>query len=196
MLSESEVPLGLTLKDPKSTFKMAINPDGGYGLSKILGEIQLNLMLNIKMGIARLFNVYGVNEPLNEKSHAISDLIKKAMNYPKSDFIVWGNGRQTRDYLYVTDCADALIKIEEKISKTSPLVLNIGSGQATALKTIAAKIIQISGKNIKPKYDLTKPVGPISRTADISKAKKILHWRPKTSLDEGLKRTYLWIRNE
>jgi len=183
-------------KIKKQKLKMIINPDGGYGLAKILGEIQLLLMKNIKVGIARIFNVYGVNEPQDERSHAITDLIKKAIFYPKKKFVVWGDGRQTRDYLYVTDCVNALIKMEEKISKISPLILNIGSGKATSIREIAEKIIKISGKNIKPIYDKAKPVGPISRTADISKAKKILNWKPKVDLNEGLKKLYKFINQK
>jgi nucleoside-diphosphate-sugar epimerase len=175
---------------------MFINPDGGYGLSKLLAETQLNLMRSIRVGIARIFNVYGENEPTGERSHAIFDLIKKAIVYPKEEFIVWGNGKQTRDYIYVSDCVDSLIKIEKKISKKSPLILNIGSGKATSIKKIVEKIIKISEKNIKPINDLKKPVGPISRTADINKAKTLLNWQPKVSLDEGLKKIYSWIEKK
>lgn len=177
-------------------FKMEINPDGGYGLAKLLAEIQLNLMKDIKVGIARIFNVYGENEPFGERAHAIFDLIRKALNFPKEEFTVWGDGSQTRDYIYVTDCVDSLIKLEEKISEISPLTLNIGSAKATSLNEITEKIIKISGKDIKPTHDLKKPVGPLSRTANIKRAKKLLNWQPKVSLDEGLKKTYLWVKKK
>jgi len=190
----SEKDLDIKLKIKNRRLKISIDPDGGYGLAKILGEIQLLLMKNVKVGIARIFNVYGVNEPQDERSHAITDLIKKAIFYPKRKFVVWGDGRQTRDYLYVTDCVEALIKMEEKISKISPLILNIGSGKATSIREIAKKIIKISGKKIKPIYDKTKPVGPLSRTADISEAKKLLNWVPKVKIEEGLEKTYSWIQ--
>jgi len=196
VFSEDDFSFESMAKNPKFKFKTSINPDGGYGLAKIMGEIQLNLMKNIKIGIARIFNVYGENEPLDERSHAISDLIRKAINYPKGEFIIWGNGKQTRDYLYVSDCIDVLLRLEEKISENSPLTVNIGSGKATSIKEIAEKIIRISGKEIKPRYDLEKPVGPISRTAEINKAKTLLNWQPKISLDEGLKRTYFWIKKQ
>jgi nucleoside-diphosphate-sugar epimerase len=183
-------------QDPRFRFKMDINPDGGYGLAKLLGEIQLHWMENTKIGIARIFNVYGVNESLDEKSHAISDLIRKAMTYPQKEFIIWGDGKQSRDYVYVEDCVDALIRLEDKVSEISPLTVNIGSGRGTPIGEIAEKIIEISGKNIKPKYDLQKPVGPLSRTADITRAKEILNWELKLSLEKGLKRTYFWIQKK
>ena len=196
IFSEEDLEIKPKTKDQK--LKMSINPDGGYGLAKLLAEIQLNLMKNAKVGIARIFNVYGINEPLDERSHAISDLIRKAINYPKEDFIVWGDGKQTRDYMYVSDCVDALVKLEEKISgyQPLPLILNIGSGKTISISDLAEVIIKISGKNIKPKYDVQKPVGPMSRTADIRKVKEALNWEPKVSFEEGLKRTFVWIQEK
>jgi len=196
VFSEDDFSPEIKTQDPKFRFQMSINPDGGYGLSKLMGEIQLSWMKNIKIGIARIFNIYGVNEPLDEKSHAISDLIRKAMIYPKEKFIVWGDGSQTRDYLYVSDCVDALVKLEEKISEYPgpSLIVNIGSGRATSIKEIAEEVIKFSGKDIELIYDIKKPVGPLSRTANIDKIKGLLDWQPKIELKQGLKNTYLWIK--
>jgi len=168
-----------------------ISPEGGYGWAKLIGEIQPQWMKNIKIGIARIFNVYGENEEPDENAHVIPALIRKAILYPQEEFRVWGNGEQTRCFLYVADAVDALMKLEEKAS-IPPVVVNIGSDEAVAIKIIAEKIAKLSGKNIKIIYDVTKPVGPLSRTADLSKARALLGWQPKTSLDEGLRRTYLW----
>ncbi|MCL0073614.1 NAD-dependent epimerase/dehydratase family protein [Dehalococcoidia bacterium] len=180
-----------------------INPDGGYGWAKLMGEIELNWMKGIDIGIARIFNIYGENEPLGEKAHVIADLIQKAILYPKEEFIVRGDGKQSRDFLYVSDCINALLRLEEKISNLnesqsnlyeSPLIINIGSGKPVSIGTIAQKIVSLSGKDIKIAYDSTRSVGPISRTADITKAKALLSWRPKVSLDDGLRHTYFWIQ--
>ena len=196
VFSEDDFPLESIVKDPKFRFKTPINPDGGYGLAKLLAEIQLNLIKETKVGIARIFNVYGENEPIGERAHAIFDLIRKAINFPEEKFTVWGSGHQSRDYIYVTDCVDSLIKLEEKISENSPLTLNIGSGKATSIKEIAEKIIKISGKDIKPSYDKNQPAGPLSRTANINRAKELLNWQPKVSLEEGLKKTYFWVQKK
>lgn len=192
----SEEDLEIRPKTKNQKLKMSINPDGGYGLAKLLAEIQLNLIKETKVGIARIFNVYGENEPIGERAHAIFDLIRKAINFPKEKFTVWGSGSQSRDYIYVTDCVDSLIKLEEKISEISPLTVNIGSGRGVSLGEIAEKIIEISGKNIKPEFDSSKPVGPLSRTANLDKAKNLLNWQSKVSLDEGLKRTYFWVQKK
>lgn len=196
IFSEDDFSPEMRTQDPRFRFQMSINPDGGYGLAKLMGEIQLNWMKDVDIGIARIFNIYGVNEPLDEKSHAISDLICKAIIYPKKEFVVWGDGNQTRDYLYVSDCVDALVKLEEKISdySHSPLIINIGSGRTTSLREIAEEVIKLSGKDIKAIYDLKKPVGPLSRTANIDRIKNLLGWQPKIGLEKGLENTYLWIK--
>jgi len=196
VFSEDDLSLESKNQDPKFRFKISINPDGGYGLAKLLAEIQLNLMKDAKVSIARIFNVYGENEPIGERAHMVFDLLRKAISYPKEEFTVWGDGNQTRDYVYVSDCVDSLVKFEEKISEISPLTVNIGSGKATSIKEIAEEIIKLSGKDIKPIYDLKQPVGPLSRTANINRAETLLNWRPEVSIDEGLKRTYLWVQKK
>lgn len=177
-------------------FRMSVDPDGGYGLAKILGEIQLYFLKNVKSGIARIFSAYGENEPLGANAHVVSRLMMAALKYPEEQMTIWGDGRQTRDYVYVTDCVDALILLSEKLEEVNtPLVVNIGGGKPVSMKELAEKIIAISGKDIKPVYDYKKPVGPVSRTADITRAKLVLGWEPKVTLDEGLERTYRWIEN-
>lgn len=167
------------------------NPEGGYGWSKLMGEIQLAWTEGMEIGITRIFNIYGENGALGKSSHVVTSLIRKAILYPQEKYIVWGDGKQTRDFLYVGDCVDALIKVQEKSSKT-PLVINIGSDGAVKISTLAEKIARISGKNMKIIYDPSQPSGPFSRTSDNRQAKTILDWEPKVSLDEGLRRTYTW----
>lgn len=170
-----------------------INPEGGYGWAKLLGEIELGWIKGVDIGIGRLFNIYGENGALGDSAHVIPMLIIKALSYPKQEFIVWGHGQQTRDFVYVGDCVEALLKLEEKASNP-PIIVNVGSGEATPISKIANKVAQLSGKNPPVKYDVTRPVGPLSRTADITRVKAVLDWQPKTSLDEGLERTYSWVK--
>jgi GDP-D-mannose 3',5'-epimerase len=135
-----------------------------------------------------------VNEPMGERVHVVGDLIGKAIRYPGDEFRIWGTGEQTRDFLYVSDCVEALLKLEEKTSNP-PLTLNIGSGKATSIRELANQIIEISGKDIKPIYDPQRLTGPLSRTADTTKARATLGWQPKVSLDNGLRQTYPWIES-
>jgi GDP-D-mannose 3', 5'-epimerase len=166
-----------------------IDPDGGYGWAKLMGELQLNWMKDIRVGIARIFNVYGENERIGSGAHVIGDFIVNAIRYPESDFIVHGTGRQSRDYVYVSDCIDALIRLEAKASNP-PLTVNVGSGEATTIAKLAETIARVSGKNIIINYDGIPAVGPRSRTADTLKANTTIGLKPTVSLDNGLRRTY------
>ena len=169
-----------------------VNPEGGYGWAKLLGEIQVRWMPGLNAGIARIFNIYGENEHPDEDAHVVPALIRKAILHPQEEFRVWGDGNQTRDLLYVADAVEALLALEGKAA-CPPVVVNIGSGEALPVKALVEKIIEISGKTIEPVYDPSKPVGPLSRTADVSRAKALLGWEPRVSLDEGLKRTFRWV---
>jgi len=84
----------------------------------------------------------------------------------------------------------------EKVASYPPMTINVGSGTPTSIGTLARKIVQISGKNIHLEFDTSKPMGPISRTANMTRAREILGWQPKVSLDEGLLRTYEWVRGK
>jgi len=167
------------------------NPEGGYGWAKLLGEIELGWMGDVDIGIARVFTAYGPCEPLHETAHVVPALIRKAIMYPEGEFVVWGSGDQTRPFMYVSDCVEALIRLEEEASNP-PIIVNVGSDEEVPIRTIAEKIVKISGKSVEIRYDLTKPVGPVSRTADVRRARTLLGWRPMVGLDEGLRRTYAW----
>ena len=157
-----------------------------------MGEIQLSWVKDMDIGIARIFNVYGENEAADENAHVVPALIQKAIGYPSNEFIVWGDGNQSRDFLYVSDAIDALLRLEEKASHP-PTIVNIGSHVAVPISALAEEIVKISGKNMSIKYDPSKPVGPISRTADTSRTRALLEWSPKIDLADGLKRTYTWL---
>jgi GDP-D-mannose 3',5'-epimerase len=169
-----------------------LSPEGGYGWAKLMAEIELGLMKGVNVGIARIFNIYGENAALGRTAQIIPALITKVIGYPDQDYVVWGDGQQTRDFLYVSDCVEGLCRLEEKASNP-PLIVNIGSGKTVAISTIAEKIARISGKNPTIKYDTSKPVGPVSRTSDITRARETLGWQPQIDLDDGLTRTYDWL---
>ncbi len=170
-----------------------LNPDGGYGWAKLLGELQLGWMPGIAIGIARIFNVYGENEPLDERAHVTGDLVRKAVLYPRTQFRVRGDGEQSRDFLYIANCIEALVRLEA-LATSPPLTVNIGSGRATSIGEIAHTIARISGKGISPVFEPDQPAGPVSRTADIARARAILGWQPEISLETGLARTYAWVQ--
>ena len=168
-----------------------VNPEGGYGWAKYIGELQLCWLKDINIGIARIFNVFGELKSIGKSSHVISRLIKNTIINDK-EVVIWGSGEQTRCFLYISDCIDALLLLEAKAT-LPPLILNIGSDEPITINDLANLIISISGKDIEVKYDLSKPVGPMSRTPIIDKAKEILNWEPKVSFEDGILETFKWV---
>ncbi|EMR74111.1 nucleoside-diphosphate-sugar epimerase [Thermoplasmatales archaeon SCGC AB-539-N05] len=172
-----------------------IDPEGGYGWAKYVAEKELKMMseCGMKVGVARIFKSYGSCDDYSEESgQVVCSLCRKAINYPKEEFIVWGDGSVSRCLVYIDDLIDALIQLEKQITNKS-LTVNLGGNRPIPIKELAERIVNISDKNIKIKYDTTKPVGPLSRIPDLSRAKKTLNWEPTTNLDEGLRRTYQWM---
>jgi nucleoside-diphosphate-sugar epimerase len=170
------------------------HPESTYGWTKLVGEIQCQAYhqdYKMDISIVRMFNVYGENEDLDPaRSHVIPALIRKAILYPREKFIVYGDGLQTRAFLYVSDAVRGLLLTIEKNAGIKPI--NIGNPKRVKIGVLANKIIKISGKSIKPVYDKSKPVGVVGRAANIISARKTLGWKPLVSLDNGLKRTYRW----
>ena len=173
------------------------SPESAYGWSKLMGEYECELAQKegkIETGILRLHNVYGPPcEMSPERSQVIPALCRKAINFPEEDFIVWGSGNQRRAFLYVDDVVDAIILLIKKGMGNG--VIQIGPGESYSITDIAERIVKMSGKDIEIKYDLTRPEGDKDRTADSSKARGILGWQQKVSLDEGLQRTYTWAND-
>jgi GDP-D-mannose 3',5'-epimerase len=170
------------------------DPESGYGWSKLLGEYELQLIANysnMEVGLLRLHNVYGPRSVLSrEKSQVIPSLIRKVINFPNEDFVVWGSGNQTRDFIFVGDVIDALLRLP--LLGMNKGVIQISSAKATSVAELAKMIVAVSGKTIPINFDLTKPEGDIGRSGDYSKATKLLAWKPFTSMEEGLKITYAW----
>jgi len=172
------------------------NPLTTYGWAKIMGEIQCKsyyLDYGLKSSVVRIFNAYGENENLDPRwSHVIPSLIRKAILYPKEGFKIFGDGNQERAFLYVQDCVYGLMLSIEKISNADPI--NLGSSELVSIKELAQKIINLSDKTIKIEYDLTGPQGTHKYCADTANMEKLLDWKPRITLDEGLKRTYSWVK--
>ena len=170
------------------------NPESAYGWSKLMGEYECSLysksgMLNA--AILRLHNVYGPHSDLSlERSQVIPATIRKAIRYPTERFVIWGNGKQNRSFVYVSDVVEALLLAAQKGLNKGPI--QIGTDKKTTIDELADVVIEISGKDIKKEYDTTKPVGDIGRAADCSLANSTLGWKPRVSIEEGLRETYEW----
>ena len=171
-----------------------IGPEGGYGWAKLLGELQL-AMMETNAAAARIFNAYGEFNEYGKTAQVVPALIRKAINYPREEFIVWGDGSQTRNLIYIRDVIEALIRMEGKASNP-PLILNIGNERTVSVRELANMVVKTSRKEIEIQFDPSKPVGPLSRIPDITRAKRAIDWVPKISVEDGIRLTYEWMSNE
>jgi len=173
-----------------------VNPEGGYGWSKLIAEKQLSLMEGTTYGVARIFHAYGKNIYLRpDRSQVIASLMRKAIRYPKEGFEVWGDGRQRRCFVYIEDAVDALFRLRKHTGKTGSLTVNVGSTEEHTVKELAEMVIRLSGKDIPLKFDSSKPSGALSRMPDLSMARRVLGWSPTTTFSEGLAETYEWAKS-
>jgi len=180
----------------KESDAIPADPDQFYGWEKLITEKLCEAYwkdygMNIR--VARFHNVYGEVYTAfdKEKGKAPCHIIMKALRYPEQDFIIWGDGKQTRSFLYIDDCIEGVLKlIESNYQKP----VNIGSDRLVTIDELAQIVIKISGKNITVKHDLSKPQGVRGRNADLTLVRKEVGWEPKISLEEGLRRTYDWAK--
>ena len=143
-------------------------------------------------------NLYGPGDSLDpEYSHVIPGLVQKIVDAESSGashIEIWGSGKATREFLYVEDAAEAIILATEKYDKTDPV--NIGTGRETSIKEIVETICKITGYDGEIEWDTSKPEGQMRRQLDVSRAKKEFGFEAKTKLEEGLKKTVEWYREE
>jgi len=167
-------------------------PDTEYGWEKLFAERlykAFEKQYNLDVRIARFHNVYGPYGTFNGgKEKAPAALCRKiSQNYKQIDII--GDGNQTRSFLYIDDCLDAVEKLMES-NYTKPI--NIGSEEMVTINQLANKIFKISNKNLNINY-IPGPQGVRGRNSDNKIIREVLQWEPKYSLEEGLKKTYNWI---
>jgi GDP-L-fucose synthase len=169
----------------------------GYGWAKRMAEFMgqaYHREFGMKIAVARPYNCYGPRDHFApEISHVIPALIKRVFD-GEDPLIVWGDGEQSRSFLYVEDLARGLIEVTEKYAVCDPV--NIGTDEEIKIKDLVKLIIELSGKNPKVYFDTSKPVGQPRRNCDNKKARKKVGFEAKVSLEEGLKRTIEWYRNQ
>ena len=173
-----------------------LTPETSYGMSKYLGEYECDLIKgsDMNIGILRLHNVFGPYSSYDDKTSQVIPALIKKIEQDNDSIEIWGSGKQYRDFVYVDDVVDALILVLEKGMNKG--VIQIGTGNPTPIQTVAELLVKFNGKNKKIKNDLTKPEGDFGRLAIIEKANNILGWYPKVTFNEGLKRTYEWMKND
>jgi GDP-D-mannose 3',5'-epimerase len=173
-------------------------PESSYGWSKLMGEYEADLAMKnklINVGLLRFHNVFGPGSVFDkERSQVLPSLVRKAINYPNEEFIVWGTGEQYRDFVYIDDIIEALILLAT--NGMGKGLIQIGSGKATSIREAAETIVEVSGKDIKIKFDPLGPQGDRGRIGICDRAREILGWYPKTNFKDGIIHLYKWVEEK
>jgi nucleoside-diphosphate-sugar epimerase len=176
-------------------------PEDGYGWEKLFSERMCRHFMEdfgLQVRVARYHNIYGpmgTYDGGREKAPAaICRKIANAVINKKDEIEIWGDGEQTRTFLFVDDCVEGTLRLFNS-NHSEPT--NIGSDEQVSINQMADIIEKISGvKNLKRKYLLDKPKGVRGRSSDNTNSIKALNWKYTISLNEGLTKTYSWILSE
>ncbi|MGB9729927.1 MAG: UDP-glucuronic acid decarboxylase family protein [Thermoprotei archaeon] len=142
--------------------------------------------------VQRIFNTYGPRLRYDSSyGRVISRFIYQALK--GEDLTIYGDGMQTRAFLYVDDWVDATLRMLT-FKNLAGEVINIGSDKEITILELANKIINMTGSVSKIKFLPSRPDDPRRRAADISKARRLLNWEPKVALDQGLEKTIKWFK--
>lgn len=186
VFASSAAVFGNTIKIPISE-NFEKKPTNPYGLTKLAGELLVEKYskLGAKIIGLRYFNVYGPGQNIDYAGVITKFLEKICNNQPP---IIFGNGTQTRDFIFVTDIARAnLCAMKNGIESD---FFNIGTGTSTSIKDLVDIMIKFSGLSLEPIYDKLPEGDVLASQADISKASKKLSWKPITNLRDGLKKFF------
>ena len=169
-------------------------PDSEYGWEKLFSErlyAAFAKNFGLKIAVARFHNIYGPECTYQGgKEKAVLALCRKVLH--ATDHIeVWGPGSQTRSFLYINDCIDGVRTLmNSKVQQP----LNIGSEEMITINGLATKIMKITNKNLEIR-NISGPVGVNGRNSDNKLVEKLISWKPKHSLDQGLEKTINWLKS-
>ena len=170
-----------------------MRPISPYGITKLTTEQYLYYYYktyNILPVILRYANVYGPRQRYDGEGGVVAIFIQKMM--AKEDPVIYGDGEQTRDYVYVGDVADANMLA---IGHNKPGIYNIGTGFETTVNTLIAELQALLGQDCTPIYEAGRPGEQRRSVLGIHHAKDELGWTPGVSLQEGLQHTINWFKS-
>jgi nucleoside-diphosphate-sugar epimerase len=171
------------------------DPEEGYGWEKLYAEKLCQYYREegrVRTTVARFHNVYGplgTYEGGKEKAPAAISR-KVASTQDGGEIEIWGDGQQTRSYMYVDDCVEGIHRVSRS-DHAEPL--NLGTDELISVDGLVDLICGIAGKTLRKRHDVTKPQGVRGRNSDNSRLREILRWEPTTPLEKGLRPTYEWI---
>jgi nucleoside-diphosphate-sugar epimerase len=174
----------------------------GYGWEKLMSEMfceEYWAERGLMTFIARFHNVYGPYGTWDggrEKAPAaICRKVIEAKNEGKNEIDIWGDGTQTRSFMYIDDCVlgiDRIMHCDQLIATP----VNLGSSELVSINELVSIVEEVGGVRLQRQYDLDAPRGVAGRNSDNTMIKRILNWEPGTPLREGIQKTYAWIEQQ
>ena len=172
-------------------------PDSEYGWEKLFSERMYKSFeedCGLEVRIARFFNIYGPEGHYDELLAKAPTAISRKVALTKDGKVkIWGDGEQKRSFTYIDGCLEAIYKLTQSNINTPT---NIGTTDLLTINELAYLIGKIAGKKIKLVHQLDKAQGVRTRQSDQSKIERLLGWKRKVKLKEGLKNTYDWVKGE
>ncbi len=172
------------------------NPDSEYGWEKLFSErLYLSYMKNYKMDIkiARFHNIYGPNGTWDGgREKAPAAMCRKVAETKDGNIEVWGDGKQTRSFLFINDCIEATRRLMNS-QVLEPI--NIGSEEMVSINQLVEIVSKIANKKIKINH-IDGPLGVRGRNSENSLVREVLNWDYEYSLEDGIKITYEWISKQ
>ena len=183
------------------------NPDSEYGWEKLFSErlyLAFNRNYKLDVRVARFHNIFGpMGTWTGGKEKAPAAMCRKAAE-DNNEIEVWGDGQQTRSFMYIDECVEAVLRLMRQDKFLGPV--NIGSEEMVTINQLAKMAIDISGENTKinnldgddfiNKYGFKVPLGVKGRNSDNKLFKNEIGWEPTYPLYEGMKKTYKWINKQ
>jgi nucleoside-diphosphate-sugar epimerase len=175
-------------------------PEDGYGWEKLFSERMCRHFredFGLRTRVARFHNVYGPHGTWDggrEKAPAaICRKVIHARQTGSDEIEIWGDGKQTRSFMYIDDCVEGITRI---MNSDIEEPINLGSDELITINGLVEMVEDIAGVKLKHKHNLKAPKGVNGRNSDNTLIKKYLGWAPGIRLREGMERTYRWIHEE
>lgn len=169
-------------------------PQDAYGLEKLMSEEIAMHYANdfpIKTRIARFHNIYGPQGTWRGgREKAPAAFCRKVLTATSGEVEMWGNGKQTRSFCFIDDCVEGIMRLFLS-DYTKPL--NLGSDEMVSMNQMHEMVCKVEGKSVGVKH-IAGPEGVRGRNSDNTLIRQVLGWAPAISLQEGLNRTYAWIK--
>ncbi len=185
--------------DPKCNEDSAYpaQPDSEYGWEKLFSErlyMTYGKIYNLDVKIGRFHNIFGpMGTYRGGKEKAPAAMCRKIIEAIDGDIEIWGDGQQTRSFLYIDEC---LVAIRKLMDSTYNHPVNIGSEEMISINDLVKMVSKIAGKPINIGHKLDGPTGVRGRNSDNKLISEVLGWKPNKPLEEGMTKTYDWIKQQ